>query len=270
MDFLQGIFIGAIQGITEFLPISSTAHLILVPKFFGWPDLGLKWDTALHFGTALAILAFFAKDWIFIVKSAFAGMAIKENALDARRLTPYPSNILWQIIIASVPAAIAGFLLQDKIESLLYTPKIIFLTLILFGVLIWIIDKLSKKSGELADIKYHQSFFVGVAQTIALIPGVSRSGITMIASRLMGLRRADAARFSFLLSTPAVLGAFILQATKLTASDFTLGFVISILSSAMFGILAIKYLIKYLENNDFTVFAAYRILLAIVVLFALF
>lgn len=252
MDLLQSVFIGAVQGVTEFLPISSSAHLVLIPYFFNWHYNGLIFDVALHFGTVLAIVAFFWRDWLSIFKSAFG----RKNE------TQYPKSLLWQVIIATIPAGIAGYLLQNYVERYLHSPLLIALNLAIFGIVLWLVDRLAKTTEKESQISFSKSFLVGVAQCLALVPGVSRSGITIVASRLIGLPRAKAARFSFLLGTPAMLGAFLLEARKFDASEMNLAFVLSVIVSAIAGFIAIKYLLRYLEKGNFAIFAWYRFLIA--------
>ena len=264
MEIFHSIVLGVVQGITEFLPISSSAHLVLLPYLFSWKDLGLSFDVALHFGTAIAIIAYFWKDWINIFAKAFGrnSQVIKDEAEDS-----YPSNFLWQIVIASIPAAIFGTILDKAAENYFHSSMILIaIDLVIFGILLWAVDKYAKKSQNTEKINYGQSFLVGLSQSIALVPGVSRSGITMITSRALGLDREKAARFSFLLATPATLGAFLFKLKDMSAADFNAAFISGVIFSTIFGLLTIKYLLNYLKKGSFSVFMWYRIILAAVVL----
>ena len=255
IEIIRFIIVGAVQGIAEFLPISSSGHLVLIPYIFHWDYQGLSFDIALHFGTLIAILVYFWKDWVLLFKNAFTKGPTEE----------YPRNLLWQIAVATIPAGIAGVLLSKYEETIFRSPLLIASNLIVFGLVLWAVDKYSKKKLILTELTYLRSFFLGCAQAIALIPGVSRSGITITAGRLIGLNRKNAARFSFLLSTPAILGAFVLSAKDLATSDLNLAFYLGVLSSTIFGFIAIRYLLKYLEKSDFKLFVWYRILIGLLI-----
>lgn len=316
MQYFQSIILGIIQGTTEFLPISSSAHLVLVPWLFGWDYNGLAFDTALHFGTAIAIVTFFWRDWTSIIARAIMPNNVsritykgkenhKPNTLYEIPTTMYPPNLLWMILVASVPAAIAGYLLSDYVESYLHSPILLAINLAIFGIILWLVDlkasqtsnlkppvqtsawssrdgqnynlktenpnklkpkKLIPSELSLSKINYSQSLIVGLAQCLALIPGVSRSGITMTAARGLGLSRENSARFSFLLSTPAILGAFVFTALITDWSSIPPGFWLSILVTTIVGLLTIKYLLKYLQRGNFFVFTVYRVVLAVVII----
>lgn len=279
MALFHSTILGAIQGITEFLPISSSAHLVIVPYLFGWPYSGLGFDVALHLGTVIAILAYFWRDWMNIIANAVKpkiknpkpkSFELKANeaneASEANKAMSYPKNLLWQILVATIPAAIVGYFIQKYVESIFHSPLIIAVNLATFGVILWLVDKYAGKSNKLKLISYNQSFLVGLAQSFALIPGVSRSGITMVASRAIRLDRESSARFSFLLGTPAMIGAFIFEAKDFTLATFNLSFIFGLLASTIFGFLAIKYLLQYLKRGSFAVFTWYRIILAAIVI----
>jgi len=274
MELLHSALLGIIQGITEFLPISSSAHLVLVPYVFKWDYQGLYFDVALHFGTVLAIVCYFFKDWIEIIKLGAKSIVTSESkdpSLDSVPTTlNYPPNLLWQILIASIPAAIIGFLINDYVEKYLHSPVLLSANLIIFGLLLYLADKFSLKQLSLNKIKYGGSFLIGIAQSLALIPGISRSGITMIASRFMGLNRESSARFSFLIGAPAMVGAFILEIAKVPLSDLKLPFFLGTLSAFIAGLLAIKFLLNYLRHSNFSIFFWYRFALATVIIILFF
>lgn len=258
MEILHSIILGITQGISEFLPISSSAHLVLLPYLFHWQYNGLVFDTALHLGTVIAIIFYFYKDWLNIL------------GIQRSQPTDLPKNFLWQIIIASIPAAIAGLILENYVEKYFHSPLLLAINLIIFGIVLWATDKMTQSKQEIGKITFMQSLVVGISQCIALIPGVSRSGITMIASRGLGLKRDAAARFSFLLGTPAMVGAFLIQSRKLGPSDLNLPFFLGVIFSALAGFLAIKFLMNYLKKSSFSILLWYRIILAIIVLIVFF
>lgn len=276
INAFQPIFLGAIQGLTEFLPISSSGHLILVPWLFKWKESGLSFDIALHLGTVIAIVAYFWKDWLEIITNAISrksGVGSRENKpisalpLTSHTLPSYPKNFLWQIVVATIPAAVLGYIFDELTENFFRSNIVLIsLNLIVFGLLLWLTDKYARKSQKPGEITYKQSFLIGLSQAIALIPGVSRSGITMTTSRAIGLKREEAACFSFLLATPTMVGAFLFKLKDIVANDLNLAFFLGVLSSAIFGLLTIKYLLQYLKRGNFSVFVWYRIILAVLIL----
>ena len=255
---IQTLVFGIIQGIAEFLPISSSAHLVLVPYLFNWQYRGLEFDVALHFGTAIAVIAFFWRDWVKIFHNAFSPKSATDET--------YPKNLLWQIVVATIPAAIAGMILSSYIEDCFHSPLLLAINLAVFGLLLWLVDLKAGKEKQTANISFANSLLVGFAQVFALIPGVSRSGITVLAARSLGLPREKAARFSFLIGTPATLGAFLVEFPKIFKTHLGLEFFLGIIVSAITGYLAIKYLLAYLAKSDFKIFFIYRLLLAVIVI----
>lgn len=254
---LEAIILGVLQGLTEFIPVSSSAHLILIPWFFNWQGIvnTLSFVVALHFGTLLALLLYFRKDWIEILKSM-----------------PQRDGLIWKLIIGSIPATIAGILLRDWIERN-RSPVIIIFTLCFVSVLMILAERNYKEtsSHEVDDVGFRDAIFIGIAQAFALIPGVSRSGITIVAGLTKKLKRDAAARFSFLLGTPAVVGASLLEAKNLVGSGHLDPgiFGVGILVSAVVGYLAIKYLIIFLQSYSLRAFAYYRFLLSFVIILAI-
>lgn len=254
MTILQALILGIVQGLTELLPISSSAHLNLIPWIFHWemPD---SFDVALHFGTLLAIAIFFFKDWIGLIKGGWNRVVHKEKTTEG--------NMFWYIVLATIPGGIIGFLLDHFLENTLKAPWIIAIALIVMGIILYIADKKAPSKTEYKDMNLKQTFLIGLSQALAFIPGVSRSGVTMTTARIMGIKREAAAKYSFMLSAPIVLGA-----TLFKLKDFVLDlpFVVGVLSSFIVGILVIKFLLQYLQKGSFKIFAFYRILLGIVVL----
>lgn len=254
MTILQALILGIVQGLTELLPISSSAHLNLIPWIFHWemPD---SFDVALHFGTLLAIAIFFFKDWIGLIKGGWNRVVHKEKTTEG--------NMFWYIVLATIPGGIIGFLLDHFLENTLKAPWIIAIALIVMGIILYIADKKAPSKTEYKDMNLKQTFLIGLSQALAFIPGVSRSGVTMTTARIMGIKREAAAKYSFMLSAPIVLGATLF---KLKDFVFDLPFVIGVLSSFIVGIFVIKFLLQYLQKGSFKIFAFYRILLGIVVL----
>ncbi len=271
MDTFQAAILGIVQGLTEFLPISSSGHLILVPEIFGWEEFtnNLTFDVALHVGTAVAVVLFFWKDWFRILKSF-----LKNAPSPKRILADYDSKFLIMIVVGSIPAAIVGLSFEDVIEEKIREPQIVIATLVLFALVLLWAEKVGSKDRGLRDLSFKDAVFVGVAQAISLIPGVSRSGVTISAGLFSGMNREAAARFSFLLSTPAIVGAGILRAKYLFEGgtvDLSMAtVVIGVITSALVGWLAIKYLLKYVLTHNYNVFVWYRIAIALVALLIFF
>jgi undecaprenyl-diphosphatase len=291
MEFFQSIILGVIQGITEFLPISSSGHLILIPHIFGWEDQGLAFDVALHWGTLFAVIIYFRKDWMRIFRKSYLlgkfksikyqVLSIKQNSKfkiqnldDKFKNTQYPtlntqylkSDLLFIIIIATIPGVIAGLLLNNYAETVFRNPLIISATLFFGAILLFYADKTGAKKTDLPNLTLKMGILIGLFQALAIIPGVSRSGITIAIALLLGLKRTDSARFSFLLSTPIILGAGIKEFPSLLNSGLNINTLIGVLVSAISGYLAIKYMLKYLENKSYNIFVGYRIVLAIVII----
>jgi undecaprenyl-diphosphatase len=277
-DFLKAAVLGIVQGLTEFLPISSSAHLILVPWLFGWKTGGLTFDVALHLGTSAAILAYFWRDWVDLALEMIRG--IRERSL----LGNPQRRLAWFLIIGTLPAVIAGLLLEDYIKTNLRSPLIPVVTLVGFGILLYYAERKSRQSRSLDQFNWRDCLWIGISQALALVPGVSRSGITISAAMLRDASRAAAARFSFLLSTPVIVGAAALQAWEVLASTrhpdaAVIGpdvgsaavkwdvMIVGIIVAAVTGFLCIRYFLRYLQTNNLVPFVIYRIALAALVLF---
>ena len=267
---LHIIILGIIQGIAEFLPISSSAHLIIFRDLFGIgasipENVTMAFDIALHLGTLLAIVVFFFKDFLnMVIKGFTKGPKDKEGKL------------MWMIVVATIPAAIVGVLFEDLIENLIRSNYIIIaLALIIMGILIYLADKYSKQEKEVKEMTYIDAFVIGCSQVFALVPGFSRSGTTIATARTRNISREESAKFSFYLSAPVVLGAVILTLFK-SETISVIGanvsiFIIGILVSFIIGLLCISFLLKYLRKNDFKLFMWYRVALGIsVILITLF
>lgn len=259
MSVLKAIILGIIQGVAEFLPISSSAHLILFPYLFGWEESGLAFDIALHFGTMMAVLAIFFKDWWNLFIGAVKDIKDKKKSTNGR--------MFWYLIIATVPAALTGLLLDDVIENIIRNKIwIIALALAIMGLLIYIGDKWAskhyKKETKFEDISLKQALIVGIFQAFAVIPGFSRSGTTILAGRLQGISKEAITKFTFLLSVPVICGATILKIGDLA---FTKEVIVGIISSFAMGVISIKFLLSYIKKHDFSIFAFYRVILALIV-----
>jgi undecaprenyl-diphosphatase len=259
---LQSVILGFIQGITEILPISSTAHLALLPWFFSWNDPGLAFDVALHIGTLTAVVYYFWRDWALVIQEFIQGVFTGS-------FKDYPNGkIGFFIIVATIPGALSGLIFEEQAAGILRHPLAIAFSVFFFGVVLYISDRFPRKRREISDINIVDCLVIGTAQALAIIPGVSRSGITITGGLIRNFKRDEAARFSFLLSTPLIAGAAILESRHLDyATVMSSPFIASVLTSAFFGFLSIKYLLMYVQTKSYTVFVIYRILLAVLILF---
>ncbi len=262
MSIFQSIILGILQGLGEFLPISSTAHLILAPWFFGWSDPGLSFDVALHLGTLIAVLVYFFKDWLGIFKSASNAVFKTSYRLP---ITGYSSNLLLLLIIASIPGAIFGILFDSKAEEAFRSPLLIALTLSVVGLILYLVDKCATQRREIGKLSKMDALLIGLSQAVAIIPGVSRSGATMTTGLFLGLSREQAARFSFLLSTPIIFGAAIVKVPQLLKTGVDAPILFGILASAITGYLAIKYMLRFIQKVGYAPFLGYRLALALVI-----
>lgn len=252
--YIQALILGIVQGLTELLPISSSAHLDLIPWIFNWKGLSDSFDVALHFGTLLAIGLFFFKDWIELIKGGFKLVIKKEKSTEGR--------MFWYIVIATIPGGIIGFLLDHFLEDKLKTPLIIATALIVMGIVLYIVDKKCKSKITYEKMGLKETFLIGLSQALAFIPGVSRSGITMTMGRILNVDRKSAARYSFMLSAPIVLAATIFKFSSFTLN---LQFFIGVISSFIVGVGVIKFLMQYLKKGSFKIFAIYRVIAGLLV-----
>ena len=258
MNIFQAIFLGAVQGLTELLPISSSAHLNILPWLFNWQSIPESFDVALHAGTLLAIGIFFFKDWINLLVGAYKQTIKKEKNRDG--------TMFWYIVLATIPGGIIGFILDKYCEELLTKPIIIAIALIVMGIILYLVDKHKKSEVDYENLTLKQTFIIGVSQALAFIPGVSRSGVTMTTARTMGIKREAAAKYSFMLSAPIVLAATVL---KLNEFEFTLPFFVGVFTSFIVGLFVIKFLMSYLQKGSFKAFAIYRVIFGIIILIRL-
>jgi undecaprenyl-diphosphatase len=266
MNLLHASILGALQGFAEVLPISSSAHLILVPWLMRWPESGLTFDVALHLGTFLAMLLYFRRDIIEMAVSAVDAIANRSLNTPARRLP-------FLIIAATVPAAVMGKLLEHQIEAIFRSnPLLIAAVLIGFGIVLGIADIAGRKRLALSEIKPASALTIGLLQCLALIPGVSRSGITITAALMLGFTRESAARFSFLLSLPIVAGAALLKSIHLVKHGIPAGeglpMLVGIAISAITGYISVAFLLKYVQKRSISPFVWYRVIAGGVVIAA--
>jgi undecaprenyl-diphosphatase len=260
----QAVVLSLVQAVTEFLPISSSGHLILVPYFLGWPDQGLAFDVAAHLGTAFAVIAYFRSDLVDLVSGFFTGAPGRHDFV--------PRRLGWALIVGTVPAALAGLLLESKIEANLRSPLLIAATTYCYGLLLLFADRTGSESRDLKELGMRAALVIGLAQALALVPGTSRSGITITAALLLGFTRPAAARFAFLLFIPVGVLAGGHDLLKLWRSG-ALGhemtpIAIAVLVSGAAGYLVIGWLLGWLRSRPLVVFAVYRVLLAAVIVAA--
>lgn len=268
MPLVQVIVLAILQGVTEFLPISSSAHLALTPWLFGWKDQGLEFDIALHFGTLFSVLLYFFRDWLRIIAN---GIGMPNPALlGADPSVDRNPRLLWYLIAATLPAGIAGLLFKDTVETTLRSPYVMGTMLIVVGLIMWAAEKFAKHERSMGEMTLTDCLFVGFAQALALIPGTSRSGITMTAGLFRNLDRATAARFSFLLSTPIVAAAALKGLNDLrkhgTLDADVMPILVGIIVTAITGCFVIAVLLKFLRANSVLPFVVYRIAFGLLVL----
>ena len=267
---IQAIVLGIVQGLTEFLPISSSGHLIVVPALLGWDDPfieSLAFAVMLHVATLAALLIYFARDWIRLVPAGLAAIRDRSFRGDPDR------RLAWLLVAASVPAAILGVVLNDLIETVFREPRLVAVTLVAGAIILWLADRLGSRARRIEDMTFRTAVGIGVAQALALVPGVSRSGISISAGLFAGLDRASAARFAFLMATPITAGAGLWEARKILSGEAgvdlpVLPLVAGMLASLLAGLLAIAVLLRYLRTHGVGIFVLYRVVLAAVIVVA--
>ncbi len=266
MTTFQAIIYGIIQGLTEFLPISSTAHIRIVPAFFGWADPGAGFTAITQIGTLIAVLVYFRHD---ILRMTRAGIV---SAIHLRPMETPDSRMAWYIGIGTIPIVIAGLAFKTAIETTLRSLYVISATLIILALVLWLAEVVSKRRRRAADATLRDALLIGIGQACALIPGVSRSGITITTGLFMHFTREDAARFSFLLSIPSVLLSGVYQLWSLRhelGSGLGIDLVIAVIVSGIVGYASIEFLLRYLRTRSSAIFIIYRIALGIVILILL-
>jgi undecaprenyl-diphosphatase len=281
MTLLQAIILGIVQGLTEYIPISSSAHLIIVPWLFGWHDpalTSLSFDVALHLGTLLAVIWFFARDWVRLIRAGLASLLERKLGADPDR------KLAWLLVIGCIPGGIAGVLGESRIDALFHQPgvPIARMAIIIMGVIItalalilFVVERLAQRTRTLDSLTLKDALLIGLAQALAIFPGVSRSGSTITAGLALNLKRETAARFSFLLSAPIIAGAGLKSAWDMLqqirgggafSSAELILFPFGFVAAAVSGYFCIKYLLRFLQKNSTDLFVYYRWGLAVLII----
>ena len=264
---IQALIMGLVQGLTEFLPVSSSGHLVLVPWLFGWTDPfinSVAFTVVLHMGTLVALLAFFWRDWVTLIPAGLA--AIRDRSLkgDPNR------KMAFLLVVATIPAVLVGPIFESKLEDLVREPARIALMLCVGAAILWLADRWGSKQRDETSLTFRESLGIGVAQVVALVPGISRSGVSISAGLFLGLNREAAARFSFLMATPVIGGAGIWEARKFLTNEagpspemnvIVIGFVAALIA----GFLAVRFMLEFLKRQPLTGFVVYRVVAAILV-----
>jgi undecaprenyl-diphosphatase len=254
MTVFQALVLGLVQGLSEFLPISSSAHLALTPWVFGWPPPGLAFDVALHLGTLIALVWFFWSEWMRLARSLFSILRKRRVETEGER------RVLW-VTLATIPGGLAGYLLQDYAKTIFRNPALIGVMIIVMGIVLWAVDRFAKADRGLETMTLKDAIVIGVAQMFAIVPGVSRSGSTITAGRALAFSREGAAVFSFLMSLPIISAAVIFEGRHAIEHGITAPLVVGVLASAVSGWLAISVLLKFIARNSYGIFAVYRLII---------
>jgi undecaprenyl-diphosphatase len=281
LTIIQAVILGLVQGLTEFIPVSSSAHLIIVPWLFRWNDPGLAYDVALHLGTLTALLWFFWRDWVRLVRAGIVSIIERKIGNDSDR------RLAWLLVIGTIPGGIVGWLAESKIEELFHKPDAphtagamtaMAIVIILLGVALFIAERIARHRRGLNEISLKDAIVVGLSQGLAVFPGVSRSGSTITAGLALGFQRETAARFSFLLATPIILLAGIKSVFNLRSewvagamvSSDLLAYAVGFITAALSGYVCIRFLLRFLQKNSTDVFVYYRWMLAILIIVVVF
>jgi undecaprenyl-diphosphatase len=265
---LQALILGIVQGLTEFLPVSSSGHLIVVPFLAGWDDAfitSLAFSVMLHLGTLVALLIYFRADWRRLIPAGLTALRERSLADDPDR------RLAWLLVAATIPAAIVGLVFNDLIEGSFRQVGLVAFTLVLGGMLLFVADRFGAKSRGVEDVTFPIAIGIGIAQAVALIPGISRSGISITAGRLVGMDRESAARFAFLMATPITAGAGLFEVYKLVTGEGGIQvsiapLVVGMVASLLSGLVAIHFMLGFLRRQSLDVFVLYRFVLAAIVL----
>jgi undecaprenyl-diphosphatase len=268
---IQALVMGLVQGLTEFLPISSSGHLVLVPWLFGWKDPfidSVAFTVVLHMGTLLALLVYFWRDWLTLIPAGLA--AIRDRSFQGNQ----DRKMAFLLVVATIPAVLVGPIFESKFEDLVREPARIALMLCVGAAILWLADRWGARKREMDSLTFRESLGIGIAQVVALVPGISRSGISISAGLFVGLNREAAARFSFLMATPVIGGAGVWEARKFFTHEagpspemnvIVIGFV----AAAISGILAVHFMLEFLRRQPLTAFVVYRVVAAAVVFIVL-
>ena len=264
MTIFQALILGIIQGFTELLPISSSAHLALTPWLLGWPDSGLAFDVALHLGTLIAIVAYFHEEWRRLILAALSLVKKRRAETDEEKRVIF-------LLLATIPAGIAGLLLEDAAETVFRSPVIIATNLIVLGIILWAVDRFMSRDRGMESLGWKGALFVGLAQCLALVPGVSRSGSTITAGRALKLTRESAAVFSFLLSMPITLAAVMFKLPDaVREADSIVPLAVGVVAAAVSAWVAIAVLLRYVARRSYGVFAVYRVLFGALIFYLIY
>jgi undecaprenyl-diphosphatase len=264
----QALIMGIVQGLTEFLPVSSSGHLVIVPHLLGWTDpfiTSLAFSVMLHMGTLVALLAYFRSDWLAIVPAGLATIRDRSFKGDPNR------KLAWLIVVATIPAVIAGPILNDRLEAAVRTAEDVAIALVVGAAILWLADQVGRKVSGLERISFRLALAIGLAQSIALVPGISRAGITISAGLFAGLTREAAARFSFLMATPIIAGAGLFEARNLVSGDAGVAvqvgpLLVGMIAALVAGLAAIHLMLLYLRTRSYLVFVVERLAIAALVL----
>ncbi len=267
---LQAVILGVVQGLTEFLPISSSGHLIVVPALFGWDDTfldSLAFSVMLHLATLLALLVYFRDDWLRLIPAGLAALGDRSFKGDPDR------RLAWLLAVTTIPAVFAGVLLNDLAETTFREPRLVAVTLVIGAAILWLADRAASRTRHMDELTFPIAIGIGAAQALALVPGISRSGISIAAGLFAGLNRPDAARFAFLMATPITFGAGLWELRKLLSGEAGVSVELAplaagMLASLLSGLLAIAVLLRFLRSHGVGVFVAYRVGLAALIVVA--
>jgi undecaprenyl-diphosphatase len=264
----QALVMGIVQGLTEFLPVSSSGHLVIVPDLLGWTDpfiTSLAFSVMLHMGTLVALLVYFRSDWLAIVPAGVASIRERSLGADPNR------KLAWLLVMATIPAVIAGPILNDRLEAAVRTAEDVAVALVIGAAILWLADQVGRKADGIDRITYRLAFVIGLAQSIALVPGISRAGITISAGLFAGLTREAAARFSFLMATPIIAGAGLFEARNLLSGEAGVAvqagpLLIGMIAALVAGMAAIHVMLRYLRTRSYAIFVVERLVIAALVL----
>jgi undecaprenyl-diphosphatase len=264
----QALIMGIVQGLTEFLPVSSSGHLVIVPHLLGWTDpfiTSLAFSVMLHMGTLVALLVYFRADWLAIVPAGLATIRDRSFKDDPNR------KLAWLIVVATIPAVIAGPILNDRLEAAVRTAEDVAIALVIGAAILWLADQVGRKVNGLERISFRLALAIGLAQSIALVPGISRAGITISAGLFAGLTREAAARFSFLMATPVIAGAGLFEARNLLSGDAGVAIqvgplLVGMIAALVAGLAAIYLMLRYVRTRSYLVFVIERLVVAALVL----
>lgn len=264
----QALVMGIVQGLTEFLPVSSSGHLVIVPHLLGWTDpfiTSLAFSVMLHMGTLVALLVYFRADWLAIVPAGVASIRERSLGADPNR------KLAWLLVLATIPAVIAGPILNDRLEAAVRTAEDVAVALVIGAAILWLADQVGRRADGIDRITYRLAFVIGLAQSIALVPGISRAGITISAGLFAGLTREAAARFSFLMATPIIAGAGLFEARNLLSGDAGVAvqagpLLIGMIAALVAGLAAIHVMLRYLRTRSYAIFVVERLVIAALVL----